>query len=84
MSIIGTIVVGFIVGLLARALKPGDDHLGIIWTTVLGILGALVAKYVGQFMGWYGPNDTAGWIASVIGAIVLLVIYGLVRGSRRY
>lgn len=83
MSIIGTIVVGFIVGLIARALKPGDDRLGIIWTTILGILGALLAKYVGQFMGWYGPNDTAGWIASVVGAIVLLVIYGLVRSPRR-
>ena len=83
MSIIGTIVVGFIVGLIARALKPGDDRLGIIWTTILGILGALLAKYVGQAMGWYGPNQAAGWIASVIGAIVLLVIYGLVRSPRR-
>jgi uncharacterized membrane protein YeaQ/YmgE (transglycosylase-associated protein family) len=83
MSIIGTIIVGFIVGLIARALKPGDDRMGIIMTTLLGIAGALVAKYVGQAMGWYGPNDTAGWIASVIGAIVLLVIYGLVRGSSR-
>lgn len=83
MSIIGTIVVGFIVGLIARALKPGDDRLGIIWTTILGILGALVAKYIGQAMGWYGPNEPAGWIASVIGAIVLLVIYGLVRSPRR-
>jgi uncharacterized membrane protein YeaQ/YmgE (transglycosylase-associated protein family) len=83
MSIIGTIVVGFIVGLIARALKPGDDRMGIIWTTILGILGALAAKYVGQAMGWYGPNEAAGWIASVIGAIVLLVIYGLVRSPRR-
>jgi uncharacterized membrane protein YeaQ/YmgE (transglycosylase-associated protein family) len=85
MSIIGTIIIGFIVGLLARALKPGDDRMGIILTTLLGIAGAFVAKYVGQAMGWYGPNDPAGWIASVVGAIVLLVIYGLVRGSsRRY
>jgi uncharacterized membrane protein YeaQ/YmgE (transglycosylase-associated protein family) len=83
MSIIGTIVVGFIVGLLARALKPGDDRMGLIMTTLLGIAGAFVAKYVGQFMGWYGPTDAAGWIASVIGAIVLLVIYGLVRSPRR-
>ena len=83
MSIIGTIVVGFIVGLLARALKPGDDRMGIILTTLLGIAGAFVAKYVGQAMGWYGPNDAAGWIASVVGAIVLLVIYGLVVGGRR-
>jgi len=83
MSIIGTIVVGFIVGLLARALKPGDDRMGLIMTTLLGIAGALVAKYVGQAMGWYGPNDAAGWIASVVGAIVLLIIYGLIRGPRR-
>ena len=60
MSIIGTIVVGFIVGLLARALKPGDDRMGIILTTLLGIAGAFVARYVGQAMGWYGPNDAAG------------------------
>lgn len=83
MSIIGTIVVGFIIGLLARALKPGDDRMGIIMTTLLGIAGALVAKYVGQSMGWYGPTDAAGWIASVIGAIVLLVVFGLVRSPRR-
>jgi uncharacterized membrane protein YeaQ/YmgE (transglycosylase-associated protein family) len=82
MSIIGTIVVGFIVGLLARALKPGNDRMGIIMTTLLGIAGAFVARYAGQAMGWYGPNDPAGWIASVIGAIVLLVIFGLVRGRR--
>ena len=83
MSIIGTIVVGFIVGLLARALKPGDARMGVIMTTLLGIAGAFVAKYVGQALGLYGPNDAAGWIASVIGAIILLVIYGLVRGPRR-
>lgn len=83
MSIIGTIVVGFIVGLLARALKPGDDRLGIILTTLLGIAGAFIARYAGQALGLYGPNDPAGWIASVIGAMVLLVLYGLVRGRRR-
>ena len=82
MSIIGTIVIGFIVGLLARAIKPGNDRMGIILTTLLGIAGAFIARYVGQAMGWYGPNDAAGWIASVIGAMVLLVIYGLVRGRR--
>jgi uncharacterized membrane protein YeaQ/YmgE (transglycosylase-associated protein family) len=83
MSIIGTIVVGFIVGLLARAIKPGDDRMGLIMTTLLGIAGAFVARYVGQAMGWYGPNDSAGWIASIIGAVVLLVIYGLIRGASR-
>ena len=84
MSIIGTIVVGFIVGLIARAIKPGNDRMGIIMTTLLGIAGAFVARFVGHSMGWYGPNDAAGWIASIVGAIVLLFIFAMVRGPRRY
>ncbi|WBY03851.1 GlsB/YeaQ/YmgE family stress response membrane protein [Ramlibacter tataouinensis] len=83
MSIIGTIVVGFIVGLLARALKPGDDKLGLVMTTLLGIAGAFLARYAGMALGWYREGEPAGWIASIVGAIVLLVIYGLVRGSSR-
>ena len=84
-SILGTIVVGFIVGLIARAIKPGDDRMGLVLTTLLGIAGAFVARYVGQAMGWYQANEPAGWIASVIGAVVLLVIYGLIRvNPRRY
>ncbi|MBV7540478.1 GlsB/YeaQ/YmgE family stress response membrane protein [Acidovorax sp. sic0104] len=78
-SIIGTIVVGFIVGLIARAVKPGDDKLGWIMTTVLGIAGSFLARYAGVALGWYAPGAPAGWIASVVGAIVLLVIYGLVK-----
>lgn len=78
-SILGSIIVGFIVGLLARALKPGNDKLGLIMTTVLGVAGALLARYAGVAMGWYGPNEPVGWIASIIGAIVLLVIYGLIK-----
>ena len=80
LSILGTIVVGFIVGLIARAVKPGDDKLGLIMTTLLGIAGAFVAKYLGQALGLYEANETAGWIASVIGAVILLFIYGLVKG----
>lgn len=80
MSIIGTIVVGFIVGLLARALKPGNDRMGLIMTTLLGIAGAFLARYAGMAMGWYTEGEPAGWIASIIGAIILLVIYGMVRG----
>ena len=83
LSILGTIVVGFIVGLIARAVKPGDDKLGLIMTTLLGIAGAFVAKYLGQALGLYQANETAGWIASVIGAVILLVIYGLVKGRSR-
>jgi uncharacterized membrane protein YeaQ/YmgE (transglycosylase-associated protein family) len=80
MSIIGTILVGFIVGLIARALKPGNDRMGIIFTTLLGIAGAFLARYAGMAMGLYTEGEAAGWIASVIGAIVLLVLVGLVRG----
>ncbi|MGV3572503.1 MAG: GlsB/YeaQ/YmgE family stress response membrane protein [Ramlibacter sp.] len=80
MEIIGTIIVGFIVGLIARAVKPGDDKLGLIMTTILGIAGAFIARFAGQAMGLYAPNEPAGWIASVIGAVVLLFIYGMVKG----
>lgn len=80
LSILGTIFVGFIVGLIARAVKPGDDKLGLIMTTLLGVAGAFIARYIGVAMGWYQQNEPAGWIASVIGAVVLLFIYGLIKG----
>lgn len=82
-SILGTIVVGFVVGLIARAVKPGDDKLGLIMTTLLGIAGAFIARYIGVAMGWYRQDEPAGWIASVLGAVVLLFIYGLVKGRSR-
>ena len=79
MGIIWTIIIGFIAGLLARALKPGHDKLGFLWTIVLGVAGSFLAKYIGQALGWYQEGETAGFIASVIGAIILLLIYGLVK-----
>jgi uncharacterized membrane protein YeaQ/YmgE (transglycosylase-associated protein family) len=78
MSIIGTVVIGFIVGLIARALKPGDDKLGLIMTAVLGVAGSFGATFAGSALGLYKQGDAAGWIASVIGAVILLVIYGMV------
>ena len=78
MAIIGTIIIGFIVGLLARAIMPGTQKLGFIMTTILGIVGALLATYGGGALGIYQPGQTAGWIASIVGAIVVLFIYGLV------
>ncbi|MFT3755150.1 MAG: GlsB/YeaQ/YmgE family stress response membrane protein [Pseudoxanthomonas sp.] len=81
-GIIWTIFIGFIAGLLARALKPGNDKLSFLWTIVLGVGGALLAWYVGQAAGWYQPGEPAGFIASVVGAIVLLVIYGVVRKKK--
>ena len=79
MGIITTIIVGLIVGAIARFLLPGEQKMGWIMTCLLGIAGSLIAGYAGQAMGWYAPGEAAGWIASVIGAIVLLVVVGLVR-----
>ncbi len=80
MEILGMILVGFIVGLIARAVKPGNDGMGIIMTTLLGIAGAFVAGFLGQALGLYAAGEPAGWIASVIGAVLLLFIVGMVRG----
>ena len=79
MSILYTIFIGLIVGIVARFIKPGKDSLGWIMTMLLGIAGSLVATYAGTAMGWYREGEPAGWIASIVGAIILLVIYGLVR-----
>ena len=79
MAFIGTLFVGLIVGLLARAIKPGDDKMGWIMTILLGVFGSLAAGYVGRAMGLYEPGQPVGWIASIIGAIVLLIIYDMVR-----
>ncbi len=82
MSIIIMIIVGFIVGLIARAIMPGDQNMGIIMTTILGIIGAVVAGFLGEKMGWYAQGQPAGWIASVVGAIIVLFIFGLVTKKR--
>ncbi|MFP5461581.1 MAG: GlsB/YeaQ/YmgE family stress response membrane protein [Gammaproteobacteria bacterium] len=80
MQIVWMIVVGFIVGLVARAVMPGSQNLGIILTAVLGIVGSLVAGFLGQAIGLYPPGAGAGFIASVVGALVVLFIYGKVKG----
>ena len=82
MTIIWTILIGFVAGLVARALKPGKDKLGIVWTTLLGIGGSLAATYGGQQLGIYQPGQTAGFIGAVVGAIILLVIHGLVSKNK--
>jgi uncharacterized membrane protein YeaQ/YmgE (transglycosylase-associated protein family) len=73
------LIVGLVIGLIARALKPGDDNMGWIMTIILGIAGSLIAGYVGRALGWYQPGQPAGWIASVLGAIILLVVWGMIR-----
>jgi uncharacterized membrane protein YeaQ/YmgE (transglycosylase-associated protein family) len=74
-------VIGFVVGLIARAILPGTQSLGIILTAVLGIAGSFIAGFAGQAIGWYAPGQPAGFIASVIGAIVLLFIVSKIKGS---
>ncbi len=78
MGIISMIVVGFIVGLIARAIMPGDQKLGIILTIILGIAGSLVAGELGEVLGFYTAGQGAGWIGSIVGAIIVLFVYGLV------
>ena len=75
MGWIATIIVGFIVGVLAKFLHTGKDNLGFIMTSLLGIGGAFLAGVVGQTMGWYEVGQPAGWIASTLAAVVILVIY---------
>ncbi|MDB6032315.1 MAG: ymgE [Verrucomicrobiales bacterium] len=82
MHIIGTIIIGLLVGIVAKLLMPGKDPGGFIITALLGIAGAFVARYIGQAAGWYGPTEPAGFIASVIGAILLLLVYRLAFGRR--
>lgn len=79
MGIISTIFIGLIIGLIARLLKPGNDQMGWILTILLGIGGSMIATYGGQAMGLYHAGQGAGFIGSVIGAIVLLVVVGMIR-----
>ncbi len=79
MSILLTIVIGFVVGLIARFLLPGKDPVGIILTTVIGVAGAIFASFGGQMLGWYQQGQTAGFIASVLGAIALLAVLRFLR-----
>ena len=80
MGYIGTAVIGFVVGLLARAILPGTQSVGIILTAVLGIAGSFVARFAGQAMGWYVEGEPAGFVASIVGAIVVLFIVGKLKG----
>lgn len=77
MSIIWAIVVGFLAGLLARWITPGTEKpSGVILTTVLGIAGAVLATWLGQQIGWYGPNEGAGFFAAIFGAVIILLAWG--------
>ena len=75
MAILSTLLVGLIVGAIAKLLMPGKDPGGFIVTILLGIAGALIASYLGQALGWYNAGQPAGWIMSVVGAMILLLLY---------
>jgi uncharacterized membrane protein YeaQ/YmgE (transglycosylase-associated protein family) len=82
MEFLGWIFFGLIVGVIAKLLVPGRDPGGIIITILLGIAGSLLGGWVGRAFGWYGPGQAAGWIMSIVGAIVLLLLYHAVRRPR--
>ncbi|MCL4846180.1 MAG: GlsB/YeaQ/YmgE family stress response membrane protein [Acidobacteria bacterium] len=82
MGLLWTIVIGFIVGALAKLIMPGKDPGGIIITILLGIGGAVVASYLGQMAGLYAQGQAAGFIGSVVGAMILLGLYRLIKGKR--
>ncbi len=81
MHILWTIIVGFVIGVLAKFIHPGRENMGFIITALLGIGGSIVATYIGQALGLYEPGEPAGLIGGVIGAIILLAIYGRVAAS---
>ena len=80
-GLIGTIVVGLVVGAIARFIMPGEQKMGWIMTILLGVGGSLAAGFIGQALGMYAVGQPAGWIASVVGALVLLFVVQKVRGS---
>jgi uncharacterized membrane protein YeaQ/YmgE (transglycosylase-associated protein family) len=83
LSIIWTIIIGFVAGVIAKFISPGPNNPGgFILTAILGIVGAFVATFIGQAIGWYGPNQGAGFIASIVGAVIVLFIWHLVTRNR--
>ena len=82
MTILWTLIIGLLVGIVAKAIMPGRDPGGMIITAVIGIVGAFIAQAIGRAMGWYAQGEPAGFIASVVGAIILLAIYRLLVGRR--
>src|SRR5688500_20048973 len=84
MSILWTILIGFIAGIIAKFLTPGDNEpSGFVLTPILGIIGAFVATYLGQAVGWYRAGEGAGLIGAIVGAVIVLVVWGLLAGRRR-
>jgi uncharacterized membrane protein YeaQ/YmgE (transglycosylase-associated protein family) len=84
MGVIWTIIIGFVAGVIAKFIMPGDNEpSGFILTTILGVVGAFVATYLGHALGWYRPGEGAGLLGAIVGAIIVLLIYGFIAGRRR-
>jgi uncharacterized membrane protein YeaQ/YmgE (transglycosylase-associated protein family) len=84
LHILGTIIIGFVAGVIAKLVTPGDNEpKGFILTTILGIVGAFVATYLGQAIGWYGPDQNAGFIGAIVGAVIILLAWGLIQKARQ-
>ena len=84
MGFIWTIIIGFVAGVIAKFIMPGDNEpAGFILTAVLGIVGAFVATYLGQQLGWYQPGEGAGLIGAIVGAVIVLFVYSFFAGRRR-
>ena len=85
LSILWTILIGFIAGVIAKLVTPGSTYepQGFILTAALGVAGALVATYLGQFLGWYEAGQGAGFIASIVGAVLILLVWGFIERRRR-
>ncbi len=81
LSLLWTILIGFVVGVIAKLLHPGKEDMGIIVTTLLGIAGSLIATFLGRLVGFYKEGEAAGFLMALVGAIVLLVLFGMVRGK---
>ncbi len=79
LHLLGVIVIGFLAGAVAKFLMPGKDPGGFIITIILGVVGALVATFLGRLIGWYKEGESAGFIAAIVGAIILLVLYRLLK-----
>ena len=82
MHILITLIVGLIVGALAKLVMPGKDPGGAIITILIGIAGSFIANYIGRAAGWYRPEESAGFIASILGAVILLAGYRMIAGRR--
>lgn len=83
MGFIWTIIIGFVAGVVAKFIMPGDNEpSGFVLTTILGIVGAFIATWLGQALGWYGPSQGAGFIGAIVGAVIVLFIYGMLAKPR--